>query len=51
RDKWDDYLKAAADMFERTSTEYAPWYIVATDDKYTARLEVLRAILKQLRAD
>lgn len=51
RDKWDDYLKAAADMFERTSTEYAPWYIVATDDKYTARLEVLKAILKQLRAD
>jgi len=51
RDKWDDYLKAAADMFERTSTEYAPWHIVATDDKYTARLEVLRAILKQLKAD
>ncbi|HCW5138148.1 hypothetical protein ILR63_02715 [Acinetobacter baumannii] len=25
--------------------------MVATDDKYTARLEVLRAILKQLRAD
>ena len=51
RDKWDDYLKAAADMFERTSTDYAPWYIVATDDKYTARLEVLKAVLKQLRAD
>ncbi|MBJ8436952.1 phosphate--AMP phosphotransferase [Acinetobacter lactucae] len=51
RDKWDDYLKAAADMFERTSTDYAPWHIVATDDKYTARLEVLKAILKQLRAD
>ena len=51
RDKWDDYLKAAADMFERTNTDYAPWYVIATDDKNTARIEVLKAILKQLKAD
>ncbi|MGE8560229.1 MAG: phosphate--AMP phosphotransferase, partial [Acinetobacter sp.] len=51
REKWDEYLSAAADMFERTSTDSAPWYIIATDDKNTARLEVLRAILKQLKAD
>ena len=51
RDKWDDYLEAAADMFERTNTDYAPWYVIATDDKNTARIEVLKAILKQLKAD
>ena len=51
REKWDDYLNAAADMFERTNTDYAPWYVIATDDKNTARLEVLKAILKQLKAD
>ncbi|WP_343598009.1 phosphate--AMP phosphotransferase [Acinetobacter sp.] len=51
RAKWDDYLNAAADMFERTSTSYAPWYIIATDNKRQARLEILRAILKQLKAD
>ena len=51
RDKWDDYLEAAADMFERTSTDYAPWHVIATDDKNTARIEVLKAILKQLKAD
>ncbi|ENX17279.1 hypothetical protein F895_01221 [Acinetobacter sp. CIP 64.2] len=51
REKWDDYLKAAADMFERTDTDYAPWYVIATDDKYSARIEVLKAILKQLKAD
>jgi polyphosphate kinase 2 (PPK2 family) len=51
REKWDEYLSAAADMFERTSTAHAPWYIIATNDKNTARLEVLRAILKQLRAN
>jgi len=38
-------------MFERTSTVHAPWHIIATNDKYMARLEVLRTILKQLRAD
>ena len=51
REKWDAYLDAAADMFERTSTVHAPWHIIATNDKYMARLEVLRTILKQLRAD
>ena len=51
RDKWDDYLKAAADMFKRTETDYAPWYVIATDDKYSARIEVLKAILEQLKAD
>lgn len=49
REKWDDYLDAAADMFERTNTDYAPWYVIATDDKKTARIEVLKAILKQLK--
>lgn len=51
REKWDDYLDAAADMFERTNTDYAPWYVISTDDKNTARVEVLKAILKQLKAD
>lgn len=51
RGRWDDYLNAAADMFERTSTEYAPWHVIATNDKYSARIQVLKAILKQLNAD
>ena len=51
REKWDAYLDAAADMFEQTSTVHAPWHIIATNDKYMARLEVLRTILKQLSAD
>ncbi len=44
-------LKAAADMFAHTDTSYAPWYIISTNDKQQARIEVLRAILKQLKAD
>lgn len=51
RGHWDAYLKAAADMFERTNTDLAPWHVIATDDKYTARIDVLTAILKQLKAN
>ena len=50
RNRWDDYLQAAADMFEHTNTHYAPWHVIATNDKKTARLQVLEAILKQLSA-
>lgn len=51
REKWQGYLQAAADMFERTSSKDAPWHIIATNNKYMARLEILRIILKQLKAD
>ena len=50
REKWDACLNAAADMFSRTNHDYAPWYVIATDDKKTARITVLEAILKQLKA-
>lgn len=50
RERWDDYLQAAADMFAHTDTTYAPWHIIATDDKNTARIQILEAILKQLKA-
>lgn len=50
RGRWDDYLDAAADMLERTDTPYAPWHVIATDDKYTARIRILETILAQIEA-
>ncbi len=50
RKRWNDYLQAAADMFEHTNTADAPWVIVATDDKYTARLAVLESLNRHLEA-
>jgi|HubBroStandDraft_5_1064220.scaffolds.fasta_scaffold04596_3 polyphosphate kinase 2 len=44
--KWHDYSKARDEMFARTSHERAPWRIVATDTKKTARLELLRDLLE-----
>jgi polyphosphate:AMP phosphotransferase len=44
REKWDAYETAACDMVERTSSELAPWTLVEAEDKYFARLKVLRTI-------
>ena len=50
RDKWDAYRIAADDMIERTSTEYAPWTLVAANDKRHARIEVLKTLCRSLAA-
>jgi polyphosphate:AMP phosphotransferase len=44
REKWDAYERAASDMIERTSTEEAPWTLVEAEDKYFARVKVLKTI-------
>jgi PPK2 family polyphosphate:nucleotide phosphotransferase len=40
RSRWDDYMAAYEDMFNHTSTEWAPWYIVPADHKWFTRLAV-----------
>jgi polyphosphate kinase 2 (PPK2 family) len=50
REKWSAYETAACDMFERTSSEMAPWTLIEANDKRHARirvLETLRAGLEQ----
>ena len=48
RDKWPAYEAAACDMVERTSTEIAPWKLVAANDKFHARIEVLETLTRGL---
>jgi polyphosphate kinase 2 (PPK2 family) len=50
RAKWEEYAFAASDMVDRTSTEFAPWTLVEANDKYHARLKVLRTLCARLRA-
>ena len=50
RDKWSDYVQAAADMLARTDSSNTPWCVVATNDKRQARLNVLDHAIKQLSA-
>lgn len=49
RDKWSNYVQAAADMLARTDTTTAPWCVVATNDKRKARLQVLDYAIEQLK--
>jgi len=46
--RWYDYSKARDLMFEYTDSEHAPWYIVFSDDKRRARLNIISHILSQI---
>jgi len=46
--RWYDYSRARDDMFAATDTGYAPWYVVPSDDKKRARLNIIRHLLAQV---
>lgn len=50
REKWDAYEEAANEMVARTSTSYAPWHLVAANDKKSARVEVIKTVCNALEA-
>lgn len=48
RKKWEEHNAAAGDMFEKTSTDFAPWHVVAANFKWAARVRVVRAVVERL---
>jgi polyphosphate kinase 2 len=46
--RWYDYSRARDEMFKATDTPWAPWYVVRSDDKRRARLNVITHLLKQI---
>lgn len=48
RNHWDDYATAIDEMFERTSTDYAPWHVIPANDKKHARIEAMKIITDTL---
>ncbi len=46
--RWDDYQDAYQIVFDRTSTSYAPWYVVPADRKWYARLAVQHLLIHAL---
>lgn len=48
--RWDAYSIARDRMLARTHSAHAPWTVVATDHKKTARLNVIRHVLTRLGA-
>ncbi|GAA1447225.1 PPK2 family polyphosphate kinase [Leifsonia poae] len=45
---WDSYQDAYQLVFERTSTDYAPWFVVPADRKWYARLAVQHLLIDAL---
>ena len=48
RKRWDEYLSAYQDMFDRTHRPDAPWVIVPANDKRQARLQILKRAISAL---
>ena len=44
REKWAAYESAVCDMVDRTSTASTPWTLVEANNKYHARIKVLRTL-------
>lgn len=50
RQHWDRYMEAFEDVFNNTSTDYAPWYIIPADHKWFTRLAVSDIIVNKLKS-
>ena len=48
RDKWEPYTQAVSDMVTRTSTSYAPWHLIASNDKHLARVSILKSVCERI---
>ncbi|HEX3958497.1 MAG TPA: polyphosphate kinase 2 [Trebonia sp.] len=45
---WEDYSRAKDDMFTQTDIPEAPWYVVESDDKRRARLNMIAHLLSTI---
>lgn len=50
REKWDEYEKAVNEMLFRTSTKYAPWVVVESNNKKYARIKALKYVVEQMES-
>jgi polyphosphate kinase 2 (PPK2 family) len=46
--RWYDYSKARDEMFKATDSSWAPWYVVKSDDKKRARLNLISHMLGKI---
>ena len=46
--RWYDSSRARDEMFEATDTAWAPWYVVTSDDKRRARLNLISHLLSKI---
>ena len=49
REHWDDYINAYEDAIEKTSTDYAPWYIIPANVKWYRDLVISTILVDKLQ--
>lgn len=50
RAHWDNYQKAFEDVFNHTSTKWAPWYLIPADHKWFTHVAVSDIIISKLKS-
>jgi PPK2 family polyphosphate:nucleotide phosphotransferase len=50
REKWDEYIEAFQDAITRTSTDWAPWYLIPANRKWFRNLAVAHVLGETLEA-
>ncbi len=50
RDRWKDYQEAYEDAIRATTTDWAPWYVIPADHKWSARVLVAQVITDAIRS-
>lgn len=48
RKRWPEYMQAYQDALEKTSTDYAPWYVIPANRKWYRDLVISRIIVESL---
>lgn len=48
REKWDQYELAIDQMLQKTSTSFAPWHILESNDKRYARIKALKTVIAEI---
>ena len=49
RAKWDSYEVAVNDMLQYTSTDFAPWHVIPSEDKKYGRIRTLELITEAIQ--
>ncbi len=49
RARWDDYQKAYEDVLNKTSTDWAPWYIIPSNKKWYRNWLISKIVIKTLK--
>ena len=48
REKRPQYTEAIEEMIERTDRPYAPWHVIAAENKRYARVEVIETVIREI---